>query len=621
MTDTTYEGTATYSPEDNKLRFTPFSRLDSDLYQRVKDAGFRWAPQQKIFVAPMWTPGREDLLTELCGEIDDEDTSLVDRAEERADRFGGYSDNRAKDAQQSSDHADQIGERFFGGQPILVGHHSEKRARKDHERADNAIRKSIKMWETASYWKSRAAGALRHAKYKELPGVRARRIKKIETDKRRYERETAQADKFLRMWGTLELDVPGKWEKKDGTKATIVERATAIANYDHVTVSFTLEKYPRPEGCTSTYEGPSSTWSGLDSGIITPQKARELSLEAHECGNAGRARWLTHYDNRLTYEKAMLEESGGLDLLKPKPRPKQLPICNYRQEKIIYPNKYQRGELCTARQVEMTQVEFKKIYSDYKGTEIIDNSHRVRIALLRDQRSTERVCVFLTDSKVHTKPEPITLEPVTPNFPPLPSVNPYQVPAEQQRAQEMRAKREAMPEIEVTYADQFYPTPPDVAARMVELADIHGEQTILEPSAGSGNILYEIIKYEVIHGKEWEPTQVTAVEVDSKLHMDISASGQAHTTIQADFLKCNGNLGTFDRIIMNPPFKNAADIKHIQHARALLNPGGKLVAICANGSRQQDQLKPLATTWEELPEDTFKSAGTGVRTVMLSIEA
>ena len=79
--------TATYSPEDNKLRLYSSARLDRDLYARVKGAGFIYAPKQELFVAPMWTPEREDLLIELCGEVDDEDTSLVERAEERADRF------------------------------------------------------------------------------------------------------------------------------------------------------------------------------------------------------------------------------------------------------------------------------------------------------------------------------------------------------------------------------------------------------------------------------------------------------------------------------------------------------------------------------------------------------
>jgi hypothetical protein len=47
--------TATYSPEDNKLRLYSAARLDSETYARVKAAGFIWAPKQDLFVAPMWT--------------------------------------------------------------------------------------------------------------------------------------------------------------------------------------------------------------------------------------------------------------------------------------------------------------------------------------------------------------------------------------------------------------------------------------------------------------------------------------------------------------------------------------------------------------------------------------
>ena len=40
-----YGMTATYSPDDNKLRITSASRLDRATYDRVKEAGFRWAPK------------------------------------------------------------------------------------------------------------------------------------------------------------------------------------------------------------------------------------------------------------------------------------------------------------------------------------------------------------------------------------------------------------------------------------------------------------------------------------------------------------------------------------------------------------------------------------------------
>jgi hypothetical protein len=75
--------TATYSPEDNKLRLYSLHRLDDETYQQVKKAGFKWAPKQELFVAPAWTPAREDLLLELCGEIEDEDYSPEERSADR----------------------------------------------------------------------------------------------------------------------------------------------------------------------------------------------------------------------------------------------------------------------------------------------------------------------------------------------------------------------------------------------------------------------------------------------------------------------------------------------------------------------------------------------------------
>jgi hypothetical protein len=167
---------ATYSPEDNKLRLYSTHRLDEETYRRVKAAGFIWAPKQQLFVAPMWTPDREDLLAELAGEIGDEDTSLVERAEERADRFDDYGAARAQDAEHAKRAVDAIAQHIPFGQPILVGHHSERHARRDAERIENGMRRAVKMWDTSQYWKARAA------KYKERPDVRARRIKGLESE-------------------------------------------------------------------------------------------------------------------------------------------------------------------------------------------------------------------------------------------------------------------------------------------------------------------------------------------------------------------------------------------------------------------------------------------------------
>jgi len=79
----------------------------------------------------------------------------------------------------------------------------------------------------------------------------------------------------------------------------------------------------------------------------------------------------------------------------------------------------------------------------------------------------------------------------------------------------------------------------------------------------------------------------------------------------------------FDAVLMNPPFVQGADIAHIKHALTMLKPGGRLVALCANGPRQNASLRPMVEArggeWEELPADTFKEEGTGVRVAACAV--
>ncbi len=288
--------TATYSPDDNKLRLEADFRLDKDEYQRVRAAGFRWAPKQGVFVAPAWTPGREDLLLELAGEIEDDDTSLMERAEERADRFDGYQEHRREDSNRAQKAAMAISDAIPMGQPILVGHHSEKGHRKALQRMDDNMRKAVNQWKTADYWERRAAAALAHAEYKERPDVRARRIKRIEADKRKCERNKAAAEKSIAAWSD------------DGLT---LEKATALANVSGGGYySFPLDKYPRNPPA-SQYEGEMSLWGALDGGVIDHEQARELVLPRNRRTVAWADRWLTHYNNRLSYERAMLADQGG----------------------------------------------------------------------------------------------------------------------------------------------------------------------------------------------------------------------------------------------------------------------------------------------------------------------
>lgn len=61
-------------------------------------------------------------------------------------------------ARAAFDRASAIGERFYGGQPILVGHHSERRARADQERMHAAASRGVEESKRAAALARRAAG-------------------------------------------------------------------------------------------------------------------------------------------------------------------------------------------------------------------------------------------------------------------------------------------------------------------------------------------------------------------------------------------------------------------------------------------------------------------------------
>jgi hypothetical protein len=143
-------------------------RLDPETYKRVKAAGFGWAPNQKIFVAPRWTPEREDLALELACYLDDEESTLEERAAARAERFGGYQERRAADAERTHAYVEKIAGDRPPGQPIAAGNwRAAKRAQKEAEKIDRGMKRAVQLWETSEYWARRAEGAIKHARYKE----------------------------------------------------------------------------------------------------------------------------------------------------------------------------------------------------------------------------------------------------------------------------------------------------------------------------------------------------------------------------------------------------------------------------------------------------------------------
>lgn len=364
---------ATYSPEDNKLRLYSMGRLDKETYDLVYKNGFRYASKQKLFVAPMWTPGRAKLLIKLCGEIEDEQTSLEERAEQRAERFQSYQENRKADAESAYKQVQDISKHIPMGQPILIGHHSERRARRDVKKIEAGMQKAVKMWETSEYWEDRAKGAISHANYRDRPDVRVRRIKKLEAEKRKYQREIEKSEKFLAAWTNEEVELN-------------LNRAKAIANHDHLHKCFTLAEYPRSQD-KSQYEGSMSIWSALADEIITPEQAKELATPKHKSIIAFYTEWLNHTELRLKYEKTILEAQGH-KMPEKKKRTKLPPIVNYPGEGFKH----------------ITKEEWSKKHRDYKGTKTVketnsDEAYRYRQMMIFDN-GHHLSPVFITDQKI-----------------------------------------------------------------------------------------------------------------------------------------------------------------------------------------------------------------------------
>ena len=600
---------ATYSPEDNKLRFYSSTRLDKDLYNRMKEAGFAWAPRQELFVAPMWTPGREDLLLELCDEIDDEDTTLVDRAEERSDRFSEYSDKRAEDAACAHKAVEAISKHIPLGQPILIGHHSERRARKDAQKIQDGMRRAVKMWDTSQYWTDRAAGALRHAKYKELPAVRARRIKTLEADQRKREWEKQEAEMWMKLWADCAA------EQDNELQAKVALRIAGMCNLS----------LPRKEGDREDFSGRATAYNALTGSfpnLYAPRTLEEVfSIAAFTYPRqlAYVGRWLSHLQNRIAYERAILAEAGGTAADQTGPQKGGACRCwasprgggwSYIQKvnKVsvtVLDNWGNGGENFTRT------IPFDKLSGVMSAAEVAEK--KASGALIEAQDGTG----FYLAEKPTTTSNPETKdgsEPQDGGAEQCPSIG-----------QDIAAMRDTLRTgVQIVTAPQLFPTPANIAARMVELAEIEPGQQVLEPSAGTGVLCRAILTAE--------PTaRVFAVELNHQLceilsktiiQRDDAAMGICKNVLQGDFLQSDG-LGSFERIVMNPPFANGDDIRHITHALRCLTPGGRLVALCANGPRQNNQLRPLIEAkgglWEELPPDSFSQAGTNVRTVLLAV--
>ena len=133
----------------------------------------------------------------------------------------------------------------------------------------------------------------------------------------------------------------------------------------------------------------------------------------------------------------------------------------------------------------------------------------------------------------------------------------------------------------------FYPTPDEVINTMMMGENFIGK-TILEPSAGKGNIVDWLKKNGA--GK------VIACEKDANLKKLLNGKCEM---IADDFLTVSSEqISHVDYIVMNPPFSEGA--KHILHAFEIAPAGCTIIALCNSESINQGWERN--TTKEKLKE-------------------
>ncbi|WP_134682579.1 LPD38 domain-containing protein [Brevibacillus migulae] len=188
--------------------------------------------------------------------------------------------------------------------------------------------------------------------------------------------------------------------------------------------------------------------------------------------------------------------------------------------------------------------------------------------------------------------------------------------AEQRKELELKQREREMAQLKV---DGFFPTPKPLIDKMLDYARIEDGMTVLEPSAGKGNIADAI-------RKEHPNAVLDVVEYNHSLSSFLQDKG--HNVVGDDFLE---HTGQYDRIIMNPPFENLQDVDHVRHAYEQLKPGGRLVAIMSAGpfgrsdkksTEFRQWLDDLGAEYTKNPSGSFKDSerSTGVETYMVVID-
>ena len=160
-----------------------------------------------------------------------------------------------------------------------------------------------------------------------------------------------------------------------------------------------------------------------------------------------------------------------------------------------------------------------------------------------------------------------------------------------------------------------------IASKLIQLSSLRNNLTILEPSAGTGNIIDCLVKEYA-----FENLSIDCVELNKEKFTELKSKG--YNAFNADFLQWEPGK-YYDRIIACPPFKGNVDLKHIQKMFSHLDEKGTLITLTSplwitnNDTHQiefRNWLSDKDYSMQMLPDNSFMEKGKSVPTMILKLK-
>lgn len=154
------------------------------------------------------------------------------RQEERRERYLARAEKADTESAQRFDQAHRLAG-CMNGQPILVGHHSEKRHRGDIRRMDNDMRKGSEAYKKAEHYRDKAVGVGKAGISSDDPDARAKLARKLA-----FEEQSRDYMKRLNAY----------WRKHKSMKGCEGVSEEAAARYDReIPERYSWERQPFPK--------------------------------------------------------------------------------------------------------------------------------------------------------------------------------------------------------------------------------------------------------------------------------------------------------------------------------------------------------------------------------------